>query len=205
MMSQTHILVASALLAKPGHKLRNTAVMIGAFIPDMAIYGLFIWSKLAGIDERTVWNELYWQEPWQTYTAAGNSILLYLILPIIGLVALRNAPVAHKIGLFLVFLSLAALTHIAGDLPVHVDDAHRHFWPISDWKFISAISYWDPQHHGSSFAILEALLGIGLSLLLFWRFKSWFARVPLMLLLAAYLLVPLYFAIQLGDHAHAHL
>ena len=198
MMSQTHILVASALLAKPGQKLRNTAVLLGAFVPDAAIYGLFVWSKLKGIDEKTVWDELYWQEPWQTYTAAGNSIFVYIALMLIGAIALRNAPAAHKIGLFLVFLSLAALTHLAADLPVHVDDAHRHLWPFSDWKFISPVSYWDPDHHGTAFSIFEVLLGMVLCAILFRRFKSWLVRTPLIILLAAYVLVPLYFTLQLG-------
>ena len=167
MMSQTHILVASALMAKPGEKLRNTAVLLGAFIPDAAIYGLFVWSKIAGIDEKKVWDELYWQEPWQTYTAAGNSVFLYLAMLVISLIALRNAPVVHRIGIFLIFFSLAALTHLAGDFPVHHDDAHRHLWPVSDWKFISPVSYWDPNHNGRIFSILEVFLGIALSILLF--------------------------------------
>ena len=198
MMSQTHILVASALMAKPGQKLRNCAIVIGAFVPDAAIYSLFVWSKLRGIDENKVWNELYWQEPWQTYTAAGNSALLYVVLMLIGAVAMRNAPAAHKIGLFLMFLSLAALTHIAGDFPVHVDDAHRHLWPISDWKFISPVSYWNPDHHGTLFSLFEALLGVVLCVILFRRFESWLVRIPLILLVAAYVLVPLYFTLQLG-------
>lgn len=205
MMSQTHILVASALMAKPGQKLRNTAILIGAFVPDAAIYSLFVWSKLRGIDENKVWNELYWQEPWQTYTAAGNSVLLYVVLMLIGAVALRNAPAAHRIGLFLMFLSLAALTHLAGDFPVHVDDAHRHLWPLSDWKFISPVSYWDPNHHGTIFSIFEALLGVVLCVILFRRFDSWLVRIPLIVLVAAYVLVPLYFAYQLQGHEHAAL
>ena len=204
-MSQTHILMASALLAKPEQKLRNTAVLIGAFVPDLAIYGLFGWSKLAGIKEQKVWDELYWQEPWQTYTATGNSIFLFLALLVIAVVALRNAPAAHKIGLFLVFLSLAALIHIAGDFPVHVDDAHRHFWPISDWKFVSPVSYWDPKHHGDLFAAFEVLLGAALCAFLLWRFRSWAVRVPLVVLLSAYILVPLYFAFQMGGFNHSHL
>ena len=189
MMSQTHILVASALLAKPERALRNTAILIGAFIPDAAIYGLFIWSKLANIPESKVWNELYWQEPWQSYTAAGNSIVLYGMLAIFGVIALRNAPAAHRIGIFMLFLAVAALTHIAGDFPVHVVDAHRHFWPVSDWKFVSAISYWDPDHHGRAFMIFEFALGALLCIVLFRRFASWWVRAPVLLMLLSYIAI----------------
>ena len=198
MMSQTHILIASSLFTKPGQTARNCAVLLGAFVPDMAIYGLFLWSKMAGIPEATVWNELYWQEPWQTYTAAGNSIPIYGLILLLGVFALRQVRSAHKIGLVLTFFALAALVHIAGDLPVHVKDAHRHFWPISDWKFISPVSYWDPDHHGRLFMLFEMLLGILMVAVLFRRFKNWFVRIPLVIILTAYVAVPLYFILQLG-------
>ena len=197
MMSQTHILVACSLFAKPGQKLRNTAIIIGSIVPDLAIYGLLIWSKFFSIPETKVWRELYWQEPWQTYTALGNSLPLYLVLLILGVLALRQSSVGYRIGLFLTFFALAAMTHIAGDFPVHVKDAHRHFWPLSDWKFISPVSYWNPNHHGTAFSIFEALLGLVLSVLLFRRFKHILVRVFLIAICAAYVAVPAYFFWQM--------
>lgn len=198
MISQTHILLASTLLAKPNQKLRNCAVLIGAFVPDLAIYALFVWSKIAGVPESTVWGKLYWQEPWTTYTAAGNSIPLYLTLLMLSVLALRNVKGAFKFGLFAAFFSLAALTHIATDLPVHVADAHQHLWPLSDWKFRSPISYWDPNHHGRTFMLFEAALGIIMSIILFKRFKNIFVRVTLFTACVAYVGVPVYFRFILG-------
>lgn len=197
-MTQTHMLVAATLLAKPGEKARNLAVIIGALIPDAAIYFLFAWSKVKNIPERTVWNELYWQEPWQSWTAAGNSIPLYLLCLLLGLLMLRVVPGFFRIGLFCWFLALAALTHIAGDFFVHVTDAHRHFWPISDWKFISSISYWNPAHHGNTFAIVEVALGLVLCAILFRRFRGFAVRCALILLALAYAAVPIYFKLVLG-------
>ena len=130
---------------------------------------------------------------------AGGLLGVALVaLMLIGAIAMRNAPAAHRIGVFAMFLALAALTHLAADLPVHVDDAHRHLWPLSDWKFISPVSYWDPGHHGTAFSIFEALLGVVLCVILLRRFESWLVRVPLILLVDAYVLVPLYFTLQLG-------
>ena len=78
MMSQTHILLAGALLAKPADttndRLRNGALVLGSFLPDAAIYILFGWSKIAGIPERQVWDEIYFSEVWQDWVAAGNAI-----------------------------------------------------------------------------------------------------------------------------------
>ncbi len=197
MMSQSHLLLASGLLAKPGENLRNAALIVGAFLPDAAIYVLFFWSKLAGIAESRVWNELYWQEPWQSFTAAGNSIFLYGGLLVLGVFALRSASSFFRIGIVLVFLALAALSHIATDLPVHVEDAHRHFWPVSDWKFISPVSYWNPDHHGRVFMFFELILGAVLCIILFRRFKSWPVRLLLLVLLAAYVAVPVYFTLSM--------
>lgn len=198
MMTQTHLLVASALFARPGQRLRNVAVVLGSLVPDAAIYVLFAWSKAMQIPERTVWDELYWQEPWQSWTAAGNSIPLYAVLLLAGIILLRAVPGLFKVGLFLTFLALAALSHIAADFPFHVHDAHRHFWPLSDWKFISPVSYWDPAHHGSLFQIFEVALGLALAVLLFRRFKALWARLALGLLIIAYIAVPLYFTFMLG-------
>ncbi len=198
MNTQTHLLIAASLFARPGKPLRNTAVIVGALIPDAAIYFLFTWSKAMGIPERRVWSELYWQEPWQSWTAAGNSIPIYVLALLVGVILLRQAASAWKIGVFLTFLSLAALAHIAGDLPVHVADAHRHFWPMSDWKFVSPVSYWHPDHHGHLFSVFEVCLGLTLTVLLFVRFKSTFVRSALVFLAIAYIAVPAYFYLILG-------
>ncbi|MFD0916392.1 hypothetical protein ACFQ14_08240 [Pseudahrensia aquimaris] len=198
MMSQTHILLSSALFSKPGHSLRNAAIVVGAFIPDLAIFALFGWSKAAGIAEQTVWNELYWREPWQSWAAAGNSLPLYITLGLIGVILLRIAGGVWRIGLVLAFIALSASLHIAGDLPVHVQDAHRHLWPLSDWKFISPISYWNPAHHGTLFAIFEICLGLLLAIVLFRRFQTPWLRVTLGLVIALYIAVPLYFTFMLG-------
>jgi len=201
-MSQTHILMAAAVLAKPAEtgngRIRNTAVVLGAFLPDATIYVLFAWSKFAGIPERRVWDEIYFSDIWQDWVAAGNSAPIWFAMLVIGIVALRSG-VLHKLGILLFFTAAAALIHIVGDLPVHVDDAHRHLWPLSDFRFVSPISYWDPAHHGRQFMFIEAALGLTLCLVLFRRFVSKWVRALLLLLLLAYIAVPTYFLLALGS------
>ena len=87
MNTQTHVLLAAALLAKPGEPARNTAIVAGALVPDLAIYTLFVWSKFAGIPERTVWSQLYYQPPWSDAVTAGNAAPLYIALLVIGIAA----------------------------------------------------------------------------------------------------------------------
>jgi len=57
--------------------------------------------------------------------------------------------------------------HAVLDLPVHHDDAHRHFFPFSNYRFMSPISYWDPKHYGNIVALVEQLLVFGATLYLF--------------------------------------
>ena len=35
------------------------------------------------------------------------------------------------------------------------------FWPLSSWRFVSPVSYYDPAHFGRVFMIVEIALAIG--------------------------------------------
>ena len=211
MNTQTHLLLATALLARPrgdgGTPARNAAVLAGALAPDLGVYGLFVWSKLAGVPESEVWRRIYFAEPMQAVQAVLNSVPLYALLLVTGALLLapgRAGPegrgwwsfVATRsaLGLF----ALAALIHLAGDLPVHADDAHRHFWPLTDWRFHSPVSYWDPSHGGAWFAFVEGALGIACAVLLWRRFRAPWIRALLALAIAAYVAVPAYFTFVLS-------
>lgn len=189
-------------------------VLTGAFVPDLGVYGLFAWSKLAGVPESEVWRTIYFAEPMQTVQAVCNSVPLYAALLLIALAWGQRAPAApfagdgtlmaggwwnavgplHPLALF----ALAALVHLTGDLPLHADDAHRHFWPLTDWRFHSPVSYWDRDHHGGVASLLEAALGVFVSVVLWRRFRTGWVRGVLALAVASYVAVPLYFTLVLG-------
>ena len=173
MNTQTHLLLAAALFARPGRPRANAAVMAGALVPDAGVYGLFAWSKLAGVPETEVWRTIYFAEPMQTIQAVCNSAPLYGAVLAIGLaLGERRTALASAGGTaatggwwgavgplhWLALLALAALIHLAGDLPLHADDAHRHFWPLTDWRFHSPVSYWDRDHYGGAFSIVVATM-----------------------------------------------
>ncbi len=216
MNSQTHLLVAAALFAEPGQPKRNLAALTGAFVPDAAIYGLWLWSKVNAIPEQTVWGVLYWQQPWQTYTAIGNSAPLFAAILFAGVISTRRAVLAQP-GIrlptqsladrwrvfverqsFIVVFALAALTHLAGDFPVHVHDAHAHLWPLTDWRFFSPVSYWNPDYYGNWFLLFEMALGVVLAVILFRRFHALWIRTLMVLAVAAYVAVPAYFILIVG-------
>ena len=70
----------------------------------------------------------------------------------------------------------AGLLHLLTDLPLHHNDGHPHFWPLTDWVYASPISYWDYAHHGAVVGPIEGLVSLGLCVLLWRRFKGWPAR-----------------------------
>ncbi|MBV6656330.1 MAG: hypothetical protein KI785_01040 [Devosiaceae bacterium] len=197
MNTQTHLLVAAALFAKPDKPKRNTALIIGALLPDLAIFILFGWAVVTGVPQSELWGRIYFSEPMLTFTAIGNSAPLYGAVALLGWAWARARTGASLPELpVLTILGLAALTHLAGDLPVHVDDAHPHFWPLTDWRFRSPVSYWDVNHYGRAFSVFEAALGVALTVLLFRRFKTLRVRIILGLCFAAYIIVPLFWWFQ---------
>lgn len=159
MNTLAHIVVASAALTRPASPKRNLAVLAGAFLPDLSMFVFFAWSRVQGWSGEETWNVQYWNEPWQTLGSISNSAVLFGLL--LGLALWRHW---HMVA----SLSAAALIHIAFDLPLHADDAHRHFWPLTDWRFVSPVSYWDPDHHGFLGGAIETGVTL-IALVLLWR------------------------------------
>lgn len=189
MNSPTHSLLALALLSKRGDKKRNWAIFLGSIIPDAAIY---LWAPyqrfVNGVSGKELWGELYFAEPMQNLIAYFNSIPIYAALAVLGYVA--RAKIWGK--MVLVF-ALAALIHMATDLPVHNHDAYRHFWPFSDWRFISPFSYYEREHHAGWVSLVEAAIAL-ISIFVLWRrFPKLWVKVVLGLFAVLYLGIPILF------------
>ena len=187
MNSPTHTLLALALLSKGGDKKRNWAVFLGSIIPDAAIYLWAPYQRLVkGVSGETMWRELYFAEPMQNLIAYFNSIPIYGALAVLGYV-MR----AKTWGKLVLFFALAALIHMATDLPVHNHDAYRHFWPFSDWRFISPFSYYERDYHAGVVSLIEAALAL-LSIVILWRrFPKRWVKVVLGLFAVLYIALPL--------------
>lgn len=192
MNTPTHTLLALAVLSKPGDRKRNLAVFIGSLIPDLAIY---LWapyqSLINGVSGKEMWNELYFQAPMQNLIAWFNSVPIYAALALIGFAARRKTW-----GKLMLFFALAALLHMATDLPVHAEDAYRHFWPFTDWRYHSSLSYWDSDHHAGWVSRIEVLIGFACIVVLWTRFPTLMVKIALSLLSVFYIAVlaaPLFF------------
>ena len=188
MQTPTHLLIAAAVLARQGANQRNRLVLAGALAPDAFLFGVWGWSKMVGIPEGTLWREVYWTAPVQWGQAFSNSIPLFAALLAVAL--WRHWRLAA------VFAG-AALIHLLCDFPVHGSDAHQHFQPLTDWRFHSPISYWERDRFGLVVGAMEAVLAIGLMMILWRRFTARNVRIVLGFTAALYVLTPAYFIISL--------
>ncbi len=187
MNTPTHILVACALLSQSlstRNEVRpiqgtqnetktirhlNIAVIVGGMLPDLSIFIFFVWAHFFTVANfETIWGTLYWTEPWQTFSAVSNSIPLILTLILV------SWRIKSKI---LLLLALSMLSHIALDLPFHADDAHKHFWPISNFRFHSPLSYWDTNHHSQWVTSFECLIMFCAAAFLIKRFQVLWVRI----------------------------
>ena len=190
MHTPTHLLIGAAAFGRPGSSARNWAAIAGALMPDLPMFVMFGWARFgAGLSDRDIWPApagLYWQEPWQTLVNAGHSIPLLVAILLVGRLMKTD---------WVEVYALSGLLHVAFDLPVHREDAHAHFWPFSDWKFVSPVSYWDRSHSGGIMGAIEIMIVVACMVVLWRRFESWRVRVALGLAFASLFAAPLYFSI----------
>jgi hypothetical protein len=189
MMTQTHVLLAAALFARPGRRRTGIAAIAGGLVPDADVWLMAVVEFSAGLSGCEIFHYRYWQQPWISLQALMNSIPLYGGILAAGV--LTRWPLSRSAAgeqqssdserITIVF-ALSALLHVGTDLLLHHDDARRQFWPISDWIFRSPVSYWDPNYHGDLFVFFEIALGAGLAAVLWRRFAR--ARVRFALVLA---------------------
>lgn len=110
-------------------------------MPDAPIYLFYAYEKLIlRAPESQIWRQDYFASPVQPSIDALHSFPL--ILGALGMAL----PARNDV---LKWLSLSLLLHAGMDFPLHHDDAHRQFFPLSDYRLASPVSYWDPRHYGA--------------------------------------------------------
>lgn len=159
MNTLAHAVVNAGLLGRKAQPQWVAAIMLGAILPDLTMMVFYAIAKLQGIPEQTIWQELYHDPAWQLWFDIPNSI------PLLATAALVLWKLQRP-ALALLFSSM--LLHSLCDLPLHHHDAHRHFWPLSDWRFHSPVSYWNPQFYGHWFAAFE-ILAVAIAAIHLWR------------------------------------
>ena len=177
MNTPAHLIVGAALFSREDRKGTYLSALAGGFAPDLSLYlmvAVSIWGL--GVPAQIVFREYYYSDAWQSVFAVDNSFILWG-----GLLAFalwRNGP-------RLTAFAASGLAHLALDFPLHTHDARQHFWPITDWRFVSPLSYWDSNHHALIIAPLEGLFcAIAATYLLIGNHVKWLKLLILSLLIA---------------------
>lgn len=147
MNTPSHYIINLAILGNTIAPKNNVAITIGAILPDIPIFIFYLVSKfIYKLPEAKIWSEAYYETGWQNFVALFHSIPLALIGSLV-FYYLDWKPAA--------IICFSAILHSCLDLPLHHDDAHRHFFPFSDYRLISPVSYWDVKHYGRYAAFIE--------------------------------------------------
>lgn len=182
MNTPAHMLIGAAVFASPNATKTLVAALVGGLAPDLPMLVMVLWStRILNMPTHEVFGQLYFSEGWQAVFAIDHGFLIWASL--FGLAML------HGSFLLRAFAGSGFL-HIATDFLTHHDDARRQFWPITDWVFLSPISYWDERYYGGVFAPLEFGLVLVLTAVLLWRLQSWRDRA-LVFAVAAVVIIPL--------------
>ncbi|NEP17652.1 MAG: hypothetical protein F6J97_12220 [Leptolyngbya sp. SIO4C1] len=176
MNTPSHIILNLAILGRRSQPQWNPHIALGAFIPDAAMFVFYGWTRvIRDLPERQIWGTLYYDPTWQTIFDLWNSIPLALLGVATGL-WLRRRRQTQMLGSAIALCCASIILHCLEDLPTHREDAHRHFWPLSNFRFESPISYWDPNHYGDIFAPIELAIVLLSSLYVFRLVRSRWGR-----------------------------
>jgi hypothetical protein len=163
--------------------------VLGAVLPDLPIVVLWAVATLVWRQpQQLTWSETYFRPAWQTAVDVPHALpvlavaLIATWLPV-GRDTRTRAP---RSAAWWRALLASMMLHAVADLLTHHDDAHRHLWPLSDWRLASPVSYWDPHHFGLWFAPLECAAALALLPVAWRRLHRRAARAVLAALGLAY-------------------
>ena len=168
MNTPSHYILNLAFLGKTIAPKNNIAIAIGAILPDVPIFIFYFVAKfIYKLPESKIWSEAYYEVFWQ------NTIALFHSIPLALIGAIIFFRLDWKPGMI---LCISMICHSLLDLPVHHDDAHRHFFPFSNYRFISPFSYWDVNHYGTIVAFIEISLVLGVNSIVMGLLKTSFTK-----------------------------
>ena len=193
MNTPAHVVVNLLFLGKRERPSLALPIVAGALLPDLPMFVFYFCARvILSLPEQQIWQETYFLPSWQLFFDLFNSMPLVLVALLVVWRLKFQRWVAFFASMFL---------HMLFDFPLHHDDAHRHFLPLSSWRFESPSSYWDPSHYGRIVASLEAVLVIVCTVVLVRRFSSRKSRALLGALAALYALYGLAAFLYWGNAA----
>ncbi|HYV50214.1 MAG TPA: hypothetical protein VFA20_35410 [Myxococcaceae bacterium] len=146
MRTPGHAVLNVALFARHGSPALVAATVAGAVLPDLPIVWLYFQEKLRGTPTEEIWRVHYQKRSWSNLIHGMHSLPIAAAGLAVG--ALIREPVVAA-------FFASALLHALCDIPVHGVDAHRHFLPFSQRRFVSPFSYWEVRRHARPVTLVE--------------------------------------------------
>ena len=146
----SHLIINLLFLEEAPGNPPVSAIALGSVLPDLPIWIFYLHARLVRrLPQRSLWKNAYHDPVWHVFFDAAHSFPLILL-------GVAMAGWLEMPWWSWLFASMGL--HALCDLPLHHDDAHRHFFPLSNWRFFSPISYWDVRYHGAITARLEVFV-----------------------------------------------
>lgn len=179
MQTQSHVLINAALgkqLERRGIRPKYWALAIGSFMPDVPLTILTInyILKTGGFGRPPeelfgqAYDALYFTDPvWVIGHALFHAPLMITLWMLIGWwVGFRQG---KQWGQWIFWFAVGNALHSLIDIPTHHHDGPLLLFPFNwDLRFISPVSYWDPNFYGNIFAPLELGLNVLLIVYFIW-------------------------------------
>ncbi|OYY63699.1 DUF3047 domain-containing protein [Sphingomonas sp. 28-62-11] len=202
MQTQTHALIGAYFFGKRDSGLM-TAGAVAGMLPDLPMIAIVAILMLAGRPGQQIFNYDYFQPWWQHINGLSHSLILWPLALVFAVAARRHWPTVRWPEIS-VAMAAAGLTHAIIDFLCHREDAHMQFWPLSSWKFVSPISYYDRANFGGQVMVVEAALGLFLAWQLFKMAKRRWSRGLIAVVALPYLaMLPMAFAPARAEPAPA--
>ncbi len=172
MNTPVHALIAVTLLDRGARSRVALAALAGGVTPDLPAAVFFGWfGVLRGRTDLALWTESYVGTGWELAGDVVHSFPLFALVLAAGF-ALRSPVTRAFAG--------GALLHALLDLPTHADDAHRHFLPLSEWRFVAPWSFWDLSRGAAYLVTIELAILAACVAVCRRRYRSRSARVGLL-------------------------
>ncbi len=186
-----HIAINLAILGRKENAKYALPLVIGAVLPDIPIYLYYLYQKFVlKMPEIFIWGIGYYLPEWQTLFNTFHSFIIIFLLYFL-------ADELKKEWFKTLFAGM--ILHSMFDFPVHSEDAHAHFFPVSGWKFESPVSYWNPEHYGIIGAGAEIVLVLAASIFALKTYAQKWVRYLLYGINILYLLGTAFLALYLNE------
>lgn len=166
------------------------SALIGGIVPDIITYIFYLYYRFfQGVSSTVIWDSLYFNSPWSPFITLSHSFILWTT--IIFFAVVFTWPLLR-------WLAIGALFHTVVDFFVHNEDAYANFWPLSNWRFESPISYWDPNLFGLIVSRFDAIFVIIILIIFYKEIKNIAVKIGIIGLIIFYLFM------SLGPHTFIH-